>query len=702
MATSLKSLLGGSGIPVGGVALFQDSDNSAVSPILDMDGAVFLKSGNTIQDQPSLYPDAFKFGSGSGAPLLQYAAGQLSNTSWSVSAYGNGIFVVLPSDGYSVSNTAVTSTDGANWTTCTLPISGDWRHLDFINGLFVAVPWGIDKILTSPDGVTWTVGTLPTSTAHQWNAAVYGGGKYIISQRSANTAAVSTDGITWAASGTLPGTLSWGAPVYGNGVFVMPYTGTTASSCAVSSDGTTWTGRGFGIGKQWRLPAFGAGVFVFLDQSGAVAVTSPDGITWTQRALPVTSSWSTLIYAGGQFVAIGQTQAMTSPDGINWTVHVFSGSNMWLSYLFYTGSYYIATTGNADDVAFVSPDGITWTQYTFPLPSRWKNVSSNGSIFVFPAAHIITSTTDFSTYNTKVYGIPWMDNTVALAYGNGTFVCVPERGDSAYSSTDGVAWTARVLDSTANNNDWMDVAYGAGLFVAIAGYGEQFISTSPDGITWTIRDALPAQSFTSITYGNGLFVAVASWTDQYATSPDGITWTARTLPANVGWNSIAYSGERFVIVGDTTSAAYSLDGITWTLSTLPTAGFWQMVAYGNGVFVAINQNGTVAATSPDGVTWTARVLPMDKYWRGLAHGSIGFIVVSNDADGGILSSTDGVTWTDTGLAINTAAIDALYADDRYWILSYEAGCVGTLLRDLNIGLTDKTLQGSAVQYMRIK
>ena len=70
------------------------------------------------------------------------------------------------------------------------------------------------------------------------------------------------------------------------------------------------------------------------------------------------------------------------------------------------------------------------------------------------------------------------------------------------------SWTSR---TSAADNYWGSVAYGNGLFVAVAytGTGNR-VMTSPDGITWTSRTSAADNSWNSVAYGNGLFVAVAS------------------------------------------------------------------------------------------------------------------------------------------------------------------------------------------------
>jgi hypothetical protein len=72
----------------------------------------------------------------------------------------------------------------------------------------------------------------------------------------------------------------------------------------------------------------------------------------------------------------------------------------------------------------------------------------------------------------------------------------------------GFTWTSQ---TSAADNDWVSVAYGNGLFVAVAytGSGNR-VMTSPDGITWTSQTSAADNDWVSVAYGNGLFVAVAA------------------------------------------------------------------------------------------------------------------------------------------------------------------------------------------------
>ena len=76
------------------------------------------------------------------------------------------------------------------------------------------------------------------------------------------------------------------------------------------------------------------------------------------------------------------------------------------------------------------------------------------------------------------------------------------------SASTGITWTSRTYPA---ENDWYDVTYGNGTFVAVAGSGTgNRVMTSPDGITWTSRTSAGDVDWRNVTYGNGTFVAVSS------------------------------------------------------------------------------------------------------------------------------------------------------------------------------------------------
>ena len=73
------------------------------------------------------------------------------------------------------------------------------------------------------------------------------------------------------------------------------------------------------------------------------------------------------------------------------------------------------------------------------------------------------------------------------------------------TSPNGSTWTTR--NTTGLDYEWSSVTFANDLFVAAATSGH--IMTSYDGITWTSRTTAATNSWRRVAYGNGVFVAVA-------------------------------------------------------------------------------------------------------------------------------------------------------------------------------------------------
>ena len=244
-------------------------------------------------------------------------------------------------------------------------------------------------------------------------------------------------------------------------------------------------------------------------------------------------------------------------------------------------------------------------------------------------------------------------------------------------ATGGTVWTSR---TSATDNQWQSIAYGNGVFVAVAGStgagsATDYVMTSPDGITWTSRTPAVVNQWRSVTYGNGLFVAVAgSGTgNRVMTSPDGSTWTIRTSPADNEWRSVTYGNGLFVAVaidGTGNGVMTSPDGSTWTSQTSAADNYWRSVIYGNGLFVAVAGTlgtGNRVMTSPDGLTWTSRTTAADKGWTSVTYGNGLFVaVVDIDSNGnGVMTSPDGSTWTSQTSAADNSWLSVTYGNGLF-------------------------------------
>jgi len=148
------------------------------------------------------------------------------------------------------------------------------------------------------------------------------------------------------------------------------------------------------------------------------------------------------------------------------------------------------------------------------------------------------------------------------------------------------------------SGDWVGVANGGGITVAVASGSATGQISYDNGYTWS-PITMPNAGYKAICYGAGIFVAVGA--SVCATSTDGVEWTARTIGANT-WQAVINDGTNFVAVSGTgTAGAYSADGITWYASTLPASFNWSSLCFGGGLILATHAGAisNAAASSAD-------------------------------------------------------------------------------------------------------
>lgn len=183
-------------------------------------------------------------------------------------------------------------------------------------------------------------------------------------------------------------------------------------------------------------------------------------------------------------------------------------------------------------------------------------------------------------------------------------------------------------------NDYNDVAYGNGRFVAVGRAGT--ITTSTDGVAWSAANSGVNFSLSSIAYGSGRFVIRA---DPVLISDDGVTWSSPVADVPDDWKlvtAINYTGGRFYAMSNGTFVASlnknfvatSTDGVKWTKDIGASAANVGRIAFAAGGYVAQDMSTGTAYVSAGMTTWT--------------------IVKSK-----MLHSADGLTWSpggETGLA----------------------------------------------------
>jgi hypothetical protein len=455
--------------------------------------------------------------------------GLSSGVFWTAMAYGNGYFVAVPNAGA----TAARATSGDVWASISLPISATWSNIAYGAGYFVMIASASNSVLYSAsNGAGWKSTTMPVTA--NWNSIAYGNGRFVALANNSTYSTYSTDfGQTWTQSvikGRKTASVFSGAKIsttqskFGGSSLALNGT-TDYISIPSSTDFALGTGD-FTV-ELWvyRTTSPGTGQILFDFRSSSINMVAP--------LVALNSNYTVRLYVNGADVITG-----------------------------------------ADVVALS-----TWTHIAVSRTSGstklWVNGAQQGSTY-----------TDTNSYvqGPVTIGAQADASTQFAGYIDGFRI---SKGIGRYTTTYAVPIVAPSIDSNAV------------LLLNFDGLNNSTVITN-------------TEMWSSIAYGAGIFVAVATTSATASYSTDGITWTASTLPSSASWASIAYGNGRFIAVASSSShGVYSFNGITWYSSLVPITA--TSVTYGQGVFLALNSGSATAYTSDSGYDWNVRSVQTSTY-----------------------------------------------------------------------------------------
>jgi len=350
------------------------------------------------------------------------------------------------------------------------------------------------------------------------------------------------------------------------------------------------------LGTTYATMAHGNGYWIALASSGTVAAGSSDGTTWTSITLPG-SSFVGIAYGNGYWVIISSggvsnsTFAISKSNGAGWRTVTSATTNSWSSIAYGNGTFSVIAS-NTNNAIYSTNYGISWTSATLPSSAPWSCMTYGGSapnnvtggrfvalasgvryagvasqvvvatgtsatfnVVVNPSAYTVTVANGGSGYTVgdtvKVLGtsvggttpandilitISGVNPTSSNAVGSVTFTGTPVTTTAtiaAYSAT-GATWISVTLPASGA---WSSVAYGNGLFVAVAtGTGATPVY-SQDGVVWYAANNIISAD--KISYGQGVFVTVSASSTTAYTSENGFDWKSRTV-SNDGYSAMAF------------------------------------------------------------------------------------------------------------------------------------------------------------------
>ena len=587
-----------------------------------------------------------------------------SNVYYTASAYGNGLWMAVPS----ANATGAYSTDGILWTSAPLPSSANWTGVAYGNTYWVIISSagaGSNSVaaVSKANGSGWTTTTLPGSPT-TWSNLTYGNGVFVAIANSGNSAAYSTDyGLTWNASYfptshtfTATGNARISTSQYKFGSASLYLDGTSNTYIQSPSNADYVLGSGDFTIECWVYRTGNAGVNqVLIDfrTSGASAVaptlylnttyvpiflvngssviTGSAAIplsTWTHIAISKTSG-STTMWVGGAQSGSTYTDSNSYIQG-----PITVGANP-------AGSSYFS--GYIDEIRIVKGAG----KYTSLFnPSTTSFVSDGSTIVLLHFDGVNSSTTITSSDGSTAW--------TSLTYGNGKFVAIASTSGSPAASptrtSGGTVGTNSFVVSSASNISAGQIVTGIGIPTGT------YVSSS-----YTSGTTIP---LVNLAGNNQNFVATATGTYSFytpggtvaAVSTNGVTWTSSSLPLSAVWASITYGNNMFIAVSPASAkSAYTFNGITWYTSNLTVAA--DKITYGQGVFLATSSASTTAYITEGGIGWNQKTLTNDGYGV-LSFGynstaNITTITITNSGSGYLVAPN--ITITGGGATIQATA-----------------------------------------------
>jgi hypothetical protein len=663
--------LSGSSLHLGGIVLSSSGGSLNVTTTAGV--PVVIGGATTVSDN-------FMVACGGGGGSIVTLAYSYDGVNWTESANGANIFTIAKSVAW----------NGSLWVA-----GGQDSNTNGIVGY-------------SSDGINWTA--APSGSAIftnfcetiAWNGSLWVAGG---SSTSAGVVAYSSNGITWteSTSGTALFTANCYSVAWNGTIWVAGGSTSSDGVVAYSYDGETWiqsTGGSSFFKGACKTVAWNGSMWVAGGTGTAGAgllARSTDGNSWTGITL-VSGLFSTgvngVAWNGGLWVAVGNGVLPVgySSNGTTWTA-ASGGSNGNANTLFsscqtvaWNGTYWIV--GGIDKSA--------------PPGAGLIGKSSNGKTWT-AASTIIT---DQLNYLAARRILPYVGLEIVQASGGGGATTVSDNfmvagidtdvGTTSLAYTyDGLTWIKSTSGSALISSVYA-VAWNGSLWVA-GGTGINQLLYSSDGINWqvsTVGNGIFSFAVSGIAWNGLIWVAVGrdvSNPGQIAYSYDGIIWFLPpdgSIIFSEEVRAVAWNGSLWVAGSQGDSVlGYSTDGIIWTISESGSLVFTSgsqvnALAWNGFIWLAGGQGSEVMAYSADGVNWTAitSAAAVIVNVNALAwNGSLWVAVGEGSGGGAIITSPNGLIWTDTGTTGSAlfsgsgARLRSVAWNGSLWVASGQSG-----------------------------
>jgi hypothetical protein len=495
-----------------------------------------------------------------------------NSAGFTTAAFGNGVLVSVSSSW--PQGIVRRSSTFVDWEQFSIPTSDQLMSIAFGNGLFVvlATDGHIDgdrycngsTVFTSTDGKNWV--RSYTNNCSGFFRLAYGGGLFVAA--GDGVVATSADAIHWSEHPAAVPSYPLNLCFVRNSFYVLGYGGALVKS----TDGTNWISQTHHAGFYFSSIATGNGVFVVVGGNGTI-LRSNDGREWSEPSSPTTNFLRAVAHTGKKFVAVGErATVLASMDGDAWR-KVPTQVKVDLRGIASGDGKIVAVGGDTNAVVLLSTNLDQWVTISLTNQVPFFTATYGGGLFVAAGGRYIETSTNGINWTLRGTAGGRYTGFAQSLFAKGTFVVAGswEPGGShvdpiIWYSTDGTAWKGANLPGGLQSNPLDFIGFANETFVATLMRGT--VLTSSDGINWKQR-AKPLGSEDSITVisdgrtviGMGragtilqflpyLYVDAPQmqpkWFGLHAHTPNGTVYRFQTSSNLVDWNdrpSAAYQGD---------------------------------------------------------------------------------------------------------------------------------------------------------------
>ncbi|MBR0599868.1 immunoglobulin-like domain-containing protein [Sinanaerobacter chloroacetimidivorans] len=464
--------------------------------------------------------------------------------------YGNDLLVVTGNDG---KIRTASLDDITDWAEHNAGASALW-DVAYGNGTFIAVGSG-GSAVTSTDGVNWS--PLNTQTTYTLHGIAFGGGKFVAVGSNGVIAASSVDGTDLVYKTHNDSYHHLLSVIFHNGAFTAvgyEYISGTKGYITRYSSGTSYTTQVINVNSGLRAIAVDDSNNCLAVGTYGGIITSSNSSTWAIGSKGTTKILGSLAYGDGKFVAAGDNGTIrTSLDGVDWDVQS-SGTANALRAVAYGNHLFVAVGDNGTIIT--SPDGEVWTSQTSGTSNKLNGIAyGNGAYVAVGRIGTILTSSDGVTWTQRT--APLFNELMSVAYGNGTFMAVFDYGQVTASADMGETWVRKTdLEGWGHAIYPRSIVFAGDKFVTVGGY-RRILSSADGGQTWIDRnedDPLSDYLF-AVAYTSGRLLAVGQRGTLMVSMDGGITWADIIYPriktaTNNDLYGLASDGTTFVAVGD--------------------------------------------------------------------------------------------------------------------------------------------------------